>query len=100
LLQPERNATLMIDVLGSYVGAGKFRLHEIRLRSIPIVLLTWQKGKRRGLKPRMAYIITARLKPCPDTDHPEQSDLNQWSGQAVSPAGLDFFTASEAKSFS
>ena len=28
LLQSERNATLMIDVLRSYVGAGKFRLHD------------------------------------------------------------------------
>ena len=28
MLQPERNATLMIDVLGSYVAAGKFRLHD------------------------------------------------------------------------
>ena len=28
LLQSERNATLMIDVLGSYVAAGKFRLHD------------------------------------------------------------------------
>jgi putative transposase len=28
LLQSERNATLMIDVLRSYVAAGKFRLHD------------------------------------------------------------------------
>ena len=28
LLQSERNATLMIDVLRSYVRAGKFRLHD------------------------------------------------------------------------
>ena len=28
MLQSERNATLMIDVLRSYVGAGKFRLHD------------------------------------------------------------------------
>ena len=28
LLQSERNATLMIDVLGSYVTARKFRLHD------------------------------------------------------------------------
>jgi putative transposase len=28
LLQSERNAALMIDVLRSYVGAGKFRLHD------------------------------------------------------------------------
>src|ERR1035437_6404265 len=28
LLQSERNATLMIDVLRSYVLAGKFRLHD------------------------------------------------------------------------
>jgi putative transposase len=28
LLQSERNATLLIDVLRSYVAAGKFRLHD------------------------------------------------------------------------
>ena len=28
LLQSERNATLMVDVLRSYVAAGKFRLHD------------------------------------------------------------------------
>ena len=28
LLQSERNATLLIDVLRSYVRAGKFRLHD------------------------------------------------------------------------
>ena len=28
LLQSERNAALMIDVLRSYVAAGKFRLHD------------------------------------------------------------------------
>ena len=28
MLQSERNATLMIDVLRSYVAAGKFRLHD------------------------------------------------------------------------
>ena len=28
MLQPERNATLMIDVLRSDVAAGKFRLHD------------------------------------------------------------------------
>ena len=28
LLQPERNATLMIDVLRGYVAAGKFRVHD------------------------------------------------------------------------
>jgi putative transposase len=28
LLQSERNAVLMIDVLRAYVGAGKFRLHD------------------------------------------------------------------------
>src|ERR1035438_3759356 len=28
LLQSERNATLMIEVLRSYVAAGKFRLHD------------------------------------------------------------------------
>ena len=28
MLQSERNATLMIDVLRSYVRAGKFRLHD------------------------------------------------------------------------
>ena len=28
LLQSQRNATLMIDVLRSYVAAGKFRLHD------------------------------------------------------------------------
>ena len=28
LLQSERNATLMIDVLRSYVTAGKFQLHD------------------------------------------------------------------------
>ena len=27
-MQSERNATLLIDVLRSYVAAGKFRLHD------------------------------------------------------------------------
>jgi putative transposase len=39
LLQSERNATLMIDVLRSYVTAGKFRLHDFVIMPDHIHLL-------------------------------------------------------------
>jgi putative transposase len=40
LLQSERNATLMIDVLRSYVRAGKFRLHDFVVMPDHVHLLT------------------------------------------------------------
>src|ERR1017187_4864715 len=39
LLQPERNATLMIDVLCSYVAARKFRLHDFVVMPDHLTLL-------------------------------------------------------------
>ena len=54
LLQSERNATLMIDVLRSYVRAGRFRLHDFvvmpdhvhLLMTVP--LLFWVLGEEKG----------------------------------------------------
>ena len=71
---------MMIDVLRSYVAAGKFRLHDFVVMPNHLhLLITVREGMTiekampfikggRGLKPRMAYIIAARLKPCPDTE--------------------------------
>ena len=50
LLQSERNAALLIDVLRSYVAARRFRLHDFVIMPDHVHLL-----------------ILARLKPCPDT---------------------------------
>ena len=36
LLQSERNATLLIDVLHSYVAAGKFELHDFVVMPDPV----------------------------------------------------------------
>ena len=44
----------------------------------PYCFAYWQRGKQQGLKPRMADIMAARLKPCPDTNHPPQFDRNRW----------------------
>ena len=45
MLQSERNATLMIDVLGSYVAAGKFRLHDFVVRPNHLhLLITVREG--------------------------------------------------------
>ena len=50
-LQSDRNATLMIDVLRSYVKAGKFRLHDFVIMPNHLHLLltvgegeVWQRG--------------------------------------------------------
>jgi REP element-mobilizing transposase RayT len=73
LLQSERNAMLLIDVLRSNLAAGKFQLHDfvnspdhlhllvtlpgdktiekasMLPSSTPTATLTWQRKKRRGL---------------------------------------------------
>src|ERR1039458_8739816 len=45
LLQSERNATLMIDVLRSYVAARKFRLHDFCRNARPSAFIG--DGRRR-----------------------------------------------------
>lgn len=44
LLQSERNATLLIDVLRSYVAAGKFQLHDFVVMPDHVHLLITVKG--------------------------------------------------------
>ena len=45
LLQSERNATLLIDVLRSYVAAGKFRLHDFVIMPDHVhLLMTVDRG--------------------------------------------------------
>jgi putative transposase len=62
LLQSERNATLMIDVLRSYVAARQFVLHDFVVMPNHLhLLVTVGEG-------------TARLKPCPDTKHARRFD--------------------------
>jgi putative transposase len=44
LLQSERNATLLIDVLRSYVAAGKFELHDFVVMPNHVHLLITVSG--------------------------------------------------------
>ena len=46
LLQSERNATLLIDVLRSYVAAGKFQLHDFVVMPDHVHLLITVPGER------------------------------------------------------
>ena len=50
LLQSERNATLLIDVLCSYMAARKFRLPDFVVM-LPTALPIGQNERRQGLKP-------------------------------------------------
>jgi putative transposase len=44
LLQSERNATLLIDLLRSYVAAGKFQLHDFVIMPDHVHLLITVSG--------------------------------------------------------
>jgi putative transposase len=44
LLQSERNATLLIDLLRSYVAAGKFQLHDFAIMPDHVHLLITVSG--------------------------------------------------------
>lgn len=45
LLQSERNATLLVDVMRSYVAAGKFRLHDFVIMPDHVHLLITVEGE-------------------------------------------------------
>ena len=51
LLQSERNATLLIDVLRSYMAARKFRLPDFVVM-LPYRFTYWAKRKSAGAKVR------------------------------------------------
>ena len=73
LLQSERNATLLIDVLRFYGKEGKFQLHDFVVMPNHLHLLItvsgWQNESGQGLKPNHSHACATRLKPCPDTKH-------------------------------
>jgi hypothetical protein len=72
LLQSDRNATLLIDVLRFHVQELRIPLGKdwwTRRRSFLTASPIWQNESEQGLKPNHSYTCAARLKPCPDTKH-------------------------------
>ena len=80
LLQPDRNATLLIDVLRSYVAARKFRLHDIVVMPdhLPLLLTV---GEGMTIEKAMRFVergFSYRLR--------KEHGCAGRSGSAVSPS--------------
>jgi len=67
LLQSDRNATLLIEVLRSYVAAGKFQLHDFVVMPDHVHLLLTVTGSRtvesamQLIKGRFSYRLKKEL---------------------------------------
>jgi len=104
LFQSERNATLMIDVLRSYVAAGKFRLHDfvIMPNHVHLLLTEPEHGDpsevMKALKQGFARRLLARLRLAPNhLDHLSLGQPLSEPGRIWQARFYDFVVYSEKK---